>query len=170
METVRDIIGPGLKILFIGFNPGTRSAQTGYHFAGHSNKFWKLLLASKLTPRLLRPDEDEALLAFDYGITNIVARPTRAASEISKDEYRKGRLILKEKLIFFSPRIACYTGIGVYKEFSASPQISCGLQPTSTIPNIADFVVPSPSGLNRISFDEQLAFYQRLRELAQTTQ
>jgi len=165
MQAVPDIIADHLRILFIGFNPGQRSAETGHHFAGHSNRFWKLLAQSGLTPVQLKPEQDTALLDLGHGITNIVARPSRTAAELSKAEYQEGRDILKQKLIHYRPRIACYAGIGVYKEFARLPVVQCGQQPHSIIPGIIDFVVPSPSGLNRMPFDKQLMYYQLLHGL-----
>lgn len=166
MHPVSDIITPGLKILFIGFNPGQRSAVSGHHFAGHSNRFWKLLAFSGLTPYQLKPEQDYLLTHFGYGITNIVARPSRTAAEITKIEYQAGRKILLEKLKHYQPKIACFAGIGVYKEFARQPVVNCGQQDLPTVLGIVDFVVPSPSGLNRIKFDEQLMYYQQLAGLA----
>jgi G:T/U mismatch-specific DNA glycosylase len=166
MQEVRDIIACGLTVLFIGFNPGARSAATGHHFAGYSNRFWKLLHTAGLTARQFRPEEDAALLALGYGITNIVSRPTRAAAEISQEEYRQGREILIGKLSRYRPQIACYAGIGVYREFAGQKEVACGRQPRPVVPGIVDFVVPSPSGLNRMSFQEQLHYYEELRLLA----
>jgi double-stranded uracil-DNA glycosylase len=166
MKEVPDIIAMHLKILFVGYNPGARSANIGHHFAGHSNLFWKLLHESGLTPQLIKPEEDASILQYGYGITNIVARPSRTAAEITKDEYFRGREILKEKLAFYKPRIACYEGIGVYKEFAGKKDVQCGQQSDSVVPGIIDFVVPSPSGLNRMLFSEQLAYYKTLQELA----
>ena len=80
MNQVPDIIVPNLNILFIGYNPVARSAETGHHFAGYSNKFWKLLAAAGLTPYQFKPEEDKKLLSLGLGITNIVARPSRAAA------------------------------------------------------------------------------------------
>lgn len=165
MPEVHDIIAANLKILFIGFNPGNRSAATGHHFAGPSNRFWKLLAKSSLTPTEIRPENDETLLQFGYGITNIVARPSRTAAEISREEYQEGREILRNKLAVYKPKIACYAGIGVYKQFAQISAVKCGRQATSVIPGVIDFVVPSPSGLNRILFDDQLAYYQELQRL-----
>jgi len=170
MKEVRDILVPGLTILFIGFNPGARSAETGHHFAGYSNKFWKLLHTAGLTPRQLKAEEDETLPEFGCGITNIVARPSRTAAEISKGEFREGRAVLTAKLTRYKPLIACYAGIGVYKEFAAKRDVTCGRQPDSVVAGVIDFVVPSPSGLNRLLFTEQLAYYQTLYELCLSLQ
>ncbi|QDR83176.1 mismatch-specific DNA-glycosylase [Sporomusa termitida] len=171
MKQVPDIIDYDLKILFIGFNPGLRSAATGHHFAGYSNKFWKLLAAAGLTPYRFRPEEDRALLAVGLGVTNIVARPSRAAAEITKAEYQAGKEILAAKLSLYRPRLACFAGVGVYKEFAGRSNIKCGRQPVPTVAGVTDFVVPSPSGLTRIVFAEQLAYYQELaRLLACSTQ
>lgn len=165
MQPVADIIKPSLAVLFVGFNPGLRSAQTGQHFAGHSNRFWKLLAESDLTPRLLQPEESDELLNYDLGITNIVDRPSKTAAEISKDEYAAGRIKLKQKLAVYQPKVACYAGIGVYREFAQRAKISCGLQNPSVVPGIIDFVVPSPSGLNRVLFKDQLEWYLQLQQI-----
>ncbi|MBP2634889.1 MAG: mug [Firmicutes bacterium] len=164
MKPVSDIIAPNLKILFIGFNPGSRSAQTGHHFAGYSNKFWKLLAASGLTPYQFTPEEDCKLLDLGLGITNIVARPSRTAAEITKAEFQAGRLLLQEKLAFHKPLVACYAGVGVYREFARQAKVVCGWQTENVVTGVADFVVPSPSGLTRILFVDQLAYYQELKE------
>ena len=165
MNQVPDIIVPNLNILFIGYNPGARSAETGHHFAGYSNKFWKLLAAAGLTPYQFKPEEDKKLLSLGLGITNIVARPSRAAAEITKEEYAAGREILKGKLRQYKPKIACFAGVGVYKEFAGRPDIKCGQQAQSAVAGIVDFVVPSPSGLTRILFADQLVFYHQLARL-----
>ena len=163
MNQVPDIIGPNLKILFIGFNPGSRSAETGHHFAGYSNKFWKLLAAAALTTHQFKPEEDRQLLALGLGITNIVARPTRTAAEITKAEYQEGRMVLQDKLRLYKPQVACFAGVGVYREFTRQARVACGWQTSNVVTGVADFVVPSPSGLTRIVFAEQLAYYQELK-------
>lgn len=166
MQPVQDIIKPNLNILFVGFNPGLRSAETGQHFAGHSNRFWKLLAESGLTSIQLRPAQANELLCYGYGITNIVDRPSRTAAEITKQEFQAGKILLRNKLALYRPRIACYAGIGVYREIDGAKEIFCGMQNSSSVPGIIDFVVPSPSGLNRISFGEQLVWYQQLKQIA----
>jgi len=163
MNQVPDIIGPNLKILFIGFNPGGRSAETGHHFAGYSNRFWKLLAVAALTPHQFKPEEDGQLLALGLGITNIVDRPSRTAAEITKAEYQEGRIVLQEKLQRYTPKVACFAGVGVYREFTRQARVTCGWQAISVVTGVADFVVPSPSGLTRIVFAEQLAYYQELK-------
>ena len=165
MNPVPDIIDHNLKILFIGFNPGLRSAQTGHHFAGPSNRFWRLLYESGFTKHKLTPEEDGQLLQYGFGITNIVSRPTRAATEITKDEYTSGTGILEQKLKTYRPQIACYVGIGVYRRFARQQDIQCGLQAVNIVPGVLDFVVSSPSGLNRIPFGKQLACFIELQNL-----
>lgn len=161
---VSDILQQGLSILFIGFNPGIRSSETGHHFAGPSNRFWRLLAEAGLTPYKLSPEEDRKLLIWGYGITNIVARPTRSASEIKKEEYQAGRSTLAGKLAMYRPGLACYVGIGVYQQFSGRKTIICGLQDQSVLSGVPDYVVSSPSGLNRIPYAEQLYHYQELKQ------
>jgi double-stranded uracil-DNA glycosylase len=167
MKELPDIIAMHLTILFVGYNPGVRSAETGHHFAGYSNKFWKLLFEAGITPRLIKSEEDQIILDFGCGITNIVPRPSRTAAEITKEEFNAGREVLKCKLAKYRPKIACYEGIGIYKIFAAKASISYGKQPVSVVEGVIDFVMPSPSGLNRMLFRDQLQYYQILQDLAQ---
>jgi len=166
MKTVPDVIRPSLTILFIGFNPSLLSAERGHHFAGPSNRFWGLLYDAGLTERKFRPEEDRKLLDYGYGITNIVARPTKAAAEITRAEYEEGRIELRKKLTEYRPKIACYVGLGVYRQFSRLSPVACGLQPASVVTGIIDFVVSSSSGLNRIPLDQQRFWFGELKKLA----
>src|SRR3954470_22529629 len=87
---VHDLIGPGLKVLFIGINPSLYSAAVGHHFARPGNRFWPALHAAGFTPRLLSPYDEHELLAAGYGITNVVDRATAAADELAPAEYVAG--------------------------------------------------------------------------------
>ena len=84
-KRLRDVIAPGLKVLFCGINPGLYSAATGHHFARPGNRFWPALYQAGFTPRLLRPSEERELLKFGYGVTNLVARPTASADELAPE-------------------------------------------------------------------------------------
>jgi len=164
-EELEDILDYNLKIVFIGYNPGLKTSQTGHHYAGTSNRFWRLLFESGMTPYKFRPEEDRKLLELGYGSTNIVSRPTRSAVEINKKEFKEGADILKDVLKKYRPKVAAYMGIGVYKIFSGKKNIKSGLQQESVIPGILDYVCPSPSGLNRTSYSEQLDCLRGLKKL-----
>lgn len=162
---VPDYIKPGLRILFTGFNPSIRSGETGYHFANPSNRFWKILYRSGLTPTLLKPDQGASLLELGYGLTNIVPRPTRAAADISKAEYAAGRELLRSKVMGYRPGIVCYVGKGVYQAYSGKNRLLWGLQPGQAVAGVKDFVAPSSSGLVRMKEAEVIAIYRQLAEL-----
>ena len=89
------VLGPDLLVLFVGINPSLRSAEVGHHFARPGNRFYPALHAAGFTPRLLKPEEDGELPSFGVGSTNIAARPTRAADELSPEELRAGALELE---------------------------------------------------------------------------
>ncbi|KAB2335869.1 G/U mismatch-specific DNA glycosylase [Bacillus mesophilum] len=171
MKPVNDIICPDLDVLFIGFNPSIKSSETGHHFANRSNRFWKILHESGMTPYQYLPEQDQELLELNYGLTNIVARPTKAADEITKEEYNDGRILLAEKLKTYQPKIACYVGKGVYEQLAKKKKIPWGIQETSVVPGIIDFVAPSSSGLVRMRLNEIVDIYKlvnkQLRELQQ---
>ncbi|WP_339062137.1 mismatch-specific DNA-glycosylase [Tepidibacillus marianensis] len=163
MKPIPDHIRNNLTILFVGFNPSIRSGETGHHFANPNNRFWKILFQSGLTPRIYTPDEDGELLKLGYGFTNIVARPTKAADEITKEEYQKGRKILKENIEQFKPKIVCYVGKGVYQEYAKKRDAKWGFQAESVVDGVLDFVAPSSSGLVRMKLDEMVEIYSKLR-------
>src|SRR5690349_23206950 len=97
-KTVPDLIGPGLDVLFCGINPGLYSGATGFHFARPGNRFWPALFAAGFTTRLLKPSDEQELLALGYGVTALVRRTTATAAELSDDEYRAGRKELERKV------------------------------------------------------------------------
>lgn len=163
MKNLPDIIDYNLKVLFIGFNPGMKSAEVGHHYAGASNNFWKLLYESGITPYRLKAEEDSKLLESGYGSTNIIRRPTRSASELKKQEFVEGSLLLKEVLQRYKPQIACYVGKGIYKMFKGVKSVDCGRQEVSVVEGVVDYVCSSPSGLNRESYSNQLACFIRLK-------
>ncbi|HSI67298.1 MAG TPA: G/U mismatch-specific DNA glycosylase [Planococcus sp. (in: firmicutes)] len=165
LTPVDDHLQPDMKILFVGFNPSIRSSETGHHFANPTNRFWKILHESGLTPRKLAPEEDSQLLAYGYGLTNIVARPTKEAAEISKAEYAEGRAILQEKIMALQPKAVCFVGKGVYQEFSKKRKVDWGVQPEPVIPGIIEYVAPSSSGLVRMKLPEVIEIYAGLKTL-----
>ena len=164
LSRVPDLVQTGLNILFIGINPGLRSGETGNHFAGRSNRFWRFLYESGLTPIKYQADEGLRLLDLGYGITNIVPRVTATAAELTPAELREGaerlRLVLREQ----RPKIVAYLGKVVYQYVSGRPQSSWGRQAEPVIEGIVDFVMPNPSGLNRMPLSEQLELYRELHD------
>ena len=160
-----DLIGPGLRLLFVGFNPSIRAAQLGHPYAGRNNRFWDLLADAGLTPRRYQPEESASLLDLGIGITDLVKRPTRSAAEVSLAEYRTGSIRLRELVHEHRPRVVCYNGKGVYLRAAGVTQAPWGQQPASLFAGTADFVAPSPSGLARIPFAEKARWYRELRTL-----
>ena len=114
-RTIRDVIAPGLDVLFCGINPGLYSAATGFHFARPGNRFWPALAAAGFTPLKLEPRQWPELLACGVGITNLVARATASADELSDDELRAGRKRLERKVRRYRPRAVAVVGVGAYR-------------------------------------------------------
>jgi TDG/mug DNA glycosylase family protein len=168
MQGIPDSIQNGLRILFIGYNPSLTSGEIGHNYAGRGNRFWRLLYDAGLTPRLMKPTEDRDLLAYGYGFTNIVSRPTRRADEITRQEYAEGRVILRGKIMTYRPKIACFVGKGVYEQYNGHGIIPWGVQPVPAVEGVIDFVAPSSSGLVRMKYEEILAIYQDLARLVNT--
>ncbi|MFC0274302.1 mismatch-specific DNA-glycosylase [Metabacillus herbersteinensis] len=155
-----DIVDDNLLLIFIGYNPSPVSEEMGHHYANKSNRFWKLLYQSGITERLYQPEEDSSLLSLGFGFTNIVARPTPAAADITKEEYTVGRKILREKLDKYKPKVAFFVGKGVYLQYSGKKSAQWGKQPESVIKGVIDFVGPSSSGLVRMKIADIVEIYR----------
>ena len=157
-----DLLRPGLELVFCGYNPSLTSGLSGHHYAHPGNRFWRVLSASGITDRLYEPQDDETLLGLGIGFTNLCSRPTRRADELTREEIRSGAFALRQKLEQFQPQVVAYTGIGVYKWFRATEKVRWGVQEISAVPGVTDVVVPSPSGLNRMRFEELIDHYRAL--------
>jgi len=146
-RTLRDVIAPGLRVLFCGINPGLYSTAIGHHFGRPGNRFWKALHASGFTPRLLSPSEDGALLDLGLGITNLCPRTTAGADELTADELERGGREFVAKVIRHRPRVVAILGIGAYRVGFSRPDAVLGRQAEPTVP-VLTWVLPNPSGLN----------------------
>jgi TDG/mug DNA glycosylase family protein len=144
---IRDVIAPGLKVLFVGINPGLYSAATGHHFARPGNRFWRVLHAAGFTARLLHPSEQIELLKTGCGVTNLVNRATATAAELAPGEFVAGRKRLAAKLRRYRPRIVAFLGVGAYCQAFSVKQPAIGPQP-EPFEGAAVWVLPNPSGLN----------------------
>jgi TDG/mug DNA glycosylase family protein len=165
-----DLLNHDLDVIFIGFNPSLYSAEVMHHYASKSNRFWRILSHAGITDRLYSPNEDFKLLEKGFGFTNIVDRPTKSAAEITAEEYREGKKVLLNKLMFYQPKIACFVGKGVYLSYSGKQKADWGLQPDSVAPGVMEFTAPSSSGLVRMKQDEIVAIYRGLANLIKEKQ
>ncbi|HXF62632.1 MAG TPA: G/U mismatch-specific DNA glycosylase [Caldilineaceae bacterium] len=146
-RTLPDLIRPGLKVLFVGINPGLYSGLTGHHFARPGNRFWPALHLAGITPRRLQPWEEQELLALGYGITGMVRRATATAQELRPEEYRAGAQRLEAMVRAYRPKLICFLGIGAYRTGFGRPKAQLGPQ-EETIAGAPVWVLPNPSGLN----------------------
>lgn len=145
--TIPDVVAPGLDVLFCGINPGLYSAAMRQHFARPGNRFWPALHRAGFTPRVLHPSEQRELLALGLGITNVVARGTAAAAELSGEELRAGARALERKVLRLRPRFLAVLGIGAWRAAFARPKAGLGEQ-QERIGATRVWVLPNPSGLN----------------------
>lgn len=168
---VPDVIAPDLDALFIGINPGLMSAREGHHFANPANPFWRLLHEGGLTPRRLAPAEEHQLLGMGMGVTNLVARETAGASELTREDFEEGVELLVRKIRRYKPRAIVFVGLTAYAAFerglrarsteprAARGRIACGEQP-ERFAGARVFVLPSPSGRNaHFTHDQMLAAF-----------
>jgi TDG/mug DNA glycosylase family protein len=175
---LRDRIAPGIRVLFVGINPGVRSAETGHHFAGFSNRFWKLLSESRLVPEPITCVDDGRLVEWDLGITNLIARPSPGIDDLRPEEYAAGWTILEKKIRRYRPAVVALVGVTVYRAIlpllggpapvrrrsAGTPAESVlGLRP-EVVHGSRLFVLPNPSGRNaNFNYAEMLAAFRALR-------
>jgi TDG/mug DNA glycosylase family protein len=146
-RAILDVIAPGLRVLISGINPGLYSAATGHHFARPGNRFWPALHLSGFTPRLLAPSEQQSLLEFGIGITNVVARGSARADELTRAELIAGGAALAAKVHQYAPAWLAILGVGAYRDAFGRAGAVVGPQ-DQTIGTTRVWVLPNPSGLN----------------------
>jgi len=189
---LRDRIKPGARILFVGINPGMRSEAIGHHFAGYSNRFWKLLAGAGLVPAPIGPEDDVRLPEWGLGLTNLVARPTPGIDTLTRQEYVDGERVLRRKVRRWKPAIVAFVGLTLYRAIfdhrRARPEKGTGVilarreKGTGVISDRGGyregarigfqrerfegarvFVLPNPSGRNaNFSYSQMLAAFRRL--------
>ena len=175
LPPLRDRILPGVRVLFVGINPGVRSALTGHHFAGFSNRFWKLLYDARLVPEPVTYVDDERLPEWGFGITNVIARPTPGIDTLTREEYVDGCARLRRKIQRYRPEVVALVGVTVFRALFPNSRgrahtraVTLGLQKerigTSTV-----FVLPNPSGRNaNYTYDEMRRAFRALAKELRT--
>jgi TDG/mug DNA glycosylase family protein len=134
-----------LDVVFVGINLGLWSGAVGHHFARPGNRFWKALHLSGFTDRLLAPDEDGSLLEWRLGVTNLVARTTATADELSTEELRDGARRLGQRLRPLRPRVIAILGVGAYRKGFRRPRATVGPQ-DERLGGSRLWLLPNPSG------------------------
>ncbi len=167
-----DRVGPRLRLLFVGINPGLRSVAVGHHFAGPSNRFWALLHESGLTTDRLTWRDDESLPGIGFGLTNLVARPTAGSANLSRDDFVRGERMLRRKVRRLRPRIVVFVGITLVRALEGAHghrlprRIRLG-EVSGRIEDVPFVVLPNPSGRNAsITYAGMLSAYKRLAVLS----
>lgn len=148
---LRDHLRPDLDVVFVGINPGLRSAALGHHFAGHSNRFWKLLYDSGLVAELLTYRDDWRLPEWRLGLTNIIGRPSAGIDDLDPAEYRAGASLLEQKIRRYQPRTVALLGVTIFRmlfpDVSRSSRLALG-HTSVRFAGIPVFLLPNPSGRN----------------------
>jgi double-stranded uracil-DNA glycosylase len=154
-------------VLLVGINPGIRSATIGHHFAGYSNRFWKLLYEAGLVPERIGTEDDRRLPEWGFGVTNLVARATPGIDTLRREEYAVGVRVLRRKVRRFRPKLVVFVGVSLYRAiFAKKGPIALGAQ-DETFEGARVFVLPNPSGRNaNFSYAEMLAAFKALAACA----
>ena len=167
---LKDRVRLPVRVLFVGINPGVRSAVTGHHFAGYSNRFWNLLHQSGLVPEAVHAEDDGRLPEWGYGVTNLVPRPTPGIDTLRREEYLDGVRVLRRKVRRWKPEIVAFVGVTLYRAvFGARSAVTVGLQ-EERLEGAKVFVLPNPSGRNaHYSHAAMLAAFTDLRTTLSTS-
>ena len=158
-----DILDGQLSVLFCGINPGMAAAASGHHFEGRANRFWRVMHLAGFTPEELRPEDDRRILAYGYGLTTVVDRPTAAADELSRQDFADAAAGFEAKIATYAPRFVAFLGKAAYAALTGTRAIPWGRQPAALEGSIA-WVLPNPSGRNlAFSLDRLVEAYTELR-------
>jgi TDG/mug DNA glycosylase family protein len=167
LPPLRDCIRRPVRVLFVGINPGVRSALTGHHFAGYSNRFWKLLSESRLVPEPITYEQDRRLPEWGFGITNLIPRATPGMDTLRREEYVAGATALRRKIRRVKPEVVAFVGVTLFRVVfnrRAGEPVTLGPQP-ELLEGARVFVLPNPSGRNaNFSYREMLAAFKQLRK------
>ncbi|MDE1993399.1 MAG: G/U mismatch-specific DNA glycosylase [Rhizobiaceae bacterium] len=146
-----EILAPHLSVVFCGLNPALSAARDGHNFSNRSNRFWRVLHLAGFTPHLLRAEEEREILTYGLGLTAAVARATKGANELTKQDYVNAAPALENKIRRFAPAHLAFLGKAAYAAISLQAHIDWGRQP-HRFAGASVWVLPNPSGLNR-AFD-----------------
>jgi len=161
-RVVPDVLGENTSVLFCGINPGITSGLTGHHFARPGNRFWKALALGGLVDKVLDPSEEGELVRYGIGITNLVARVTATAKEVSTAELIEGAELLRAKVARIGPEVLAVLGLGAWRS-AVDKRAQLGRQP-DLFGGSAVFVLPNPSGLQaRYQLPELGVFFAEVR-------
>ena len=170
VRSLPDYLGDGLDIIFVGLNPGLYSVQVGHYFATPRNRFWTAINRSGLLAEPVGAAQDHRLLRQGIGLTDVVKRATRGASELRAADFRRWAPVLKEKLERHRPRIVCFHGTTAYRGYMKHAEgrvgkLELGVQPVA-IGSSQVFVTPNPSPANAAwSLADLVEWYRRLAVL-----
>lgn len=168
-KTIPDLVGPGLRVLLVGINPGLMSAAIGHHFGNPANRLWPALHLAGFTPRRLHPRESHELLTYGLGITNLVARATATAAELSAAEIRAGVAPLTALVERYEPGWVAFLGLTSYRTAFDRPKALVGEQP-ERLAGAGIWLLPNTSGLNaHYQLPDLAAAFGALRERAFST-
>jgi TDG/mug DNA glycosylase family protein len=177
---LRDRIEPGVRVLLVGINPGVRSALTGHHFAGYSNRFWKLLHESGLVPEPITYWDDRRLPEWGFGVTNLIARPSPGIDDLTAREYVEGWKALDRKVRRHRPEVIALVGVTLYRAILPLIETDAGTRRLRSkaraigeqpyvVHGARVFVLPNPSGRNaNYTYQEMLEAFTRLKEFMST--
>jgi double-stranded uracil-DNA glycosylase len=165
VQLLQDVVVDRPRLLLVGINPGLRSGAVGHHFAGNGNPFWRLLHAARLTSVLIDYSEDQRLAEFGIALTNLCARTTRTAAELTRAELARGHVVLARKIAAWRPAVVAFVGVTLYRTYFGAVAGPGPGPKRETIAESRVFVVPNPSGLNASfpGFDSKLHWFKRLR-------
>jgi TDG/mug DNA glycosylase family protein len=155
-QSLPDLIDYNLRALFCGINPGAKAAQTGHHFEGRNNRFWKTMHASDLTPVLIEPKNDSKILDFGIGLTTVVSRPTKRADELTKEDFLLSADQFKSKILKYRPQRLIFLGKAGYSRLIGNSAFDWGKQDQKFL-QAQVWILPNPQRTKPFIFFKRLS-------------
>jgi TDG/mug DNA glycosylase family protein len=167
-RTLPDLLGPRVRLLFVGINPGLWTVAVQAHFGRRGNRFYPALHRAGITDSVIdasagfRPEDVAQLRDRGIGITNLVPGATARADEIPRAELAAGVGPLTAKVAALRPAVVAVLGVTAYRTAFARPRATAGRQP-GDLAGAQLWVAPNPSGLNaHAGLDDLAAAYREI--------
>jgi TDG/mug DNA glycosylase family protein len=164
----KDVLRPGLDVVFVGYNPSRLAWRTGHHYANPGNRFYHLLHAAGLTPRRFAPAECRDLPGLGIGLADLLHDWSPRADDFAPAEYRAALPAFRARLARAAPRAVMLNGIGIYRLLFDRAPAQIGRDPDARLGAAAVFVAPSSSGLANGHASKRLAAYRELARWLRT--
>jgi len=168
MRTLPDHLRKGMKLVIVGCNPTESSVRVGHYYAGRDNPFWPILFESGVVPEPFDYHDDKRVIEFGIGLTDLVKRPTKTTTELTREDFAEGRIVLSQRLGEFTPHVIAFNGKLAFEQF-AQRKCKFGLQ-KELLYGARVYVLPETNAQDARGNSERVRHFRKLAQLVSRTE